>query len=176
VHEVRVAIRKALRDAVRRNLIVRKRRARRPRASAAAGGPQPLRAWNAQQLLAFLKTAATVRVFPAYWVAATTGVRRSDLPGLRWHDIDLDASTMSINRALVSVAYELHETVGKTRNSRRSIDLDPRTVDVVRSWRDRLIAERGVSPKTTTSSPLSTDRRSSPTTCTTSTTHTRHCC
>jgi hypothetical protein len=42
--------------------------------------------------------------------------------GLRWHDVDLDVLRLSVNRGLVSVAYELHETVGKTRHSRRTID------------------------------------------------------
>jgi integrase len=40
-----------------------------------------------------------------------------------------------VNRALVSVAYELHESRGKTRTARRSIDLDARTVELLRSSR-----------------------------------------
>ena len=40
-----------------------------------------------------------------------------------------------MNRALVSVAYELHESRGKTRTARRSIDLDTRTVELLRSSR-----------------------------------------
>ena len=42
---------------------------------------------------------------------------------------------MSINRGLVAVAYELHESRGKTANSRRRIDLDPTTVLILRGWR-----------------------------------------
>lgn len=82
----------------------------------------------------FLRAAAGHRLFPALWVAATTGVRRSELLGLRWNDIDLSAATMSINRGLVAVAYEIHESRGKTRNSRRRLDLDPTTVDVLTAW------------------------------------------
>jgi integrase len=55
-------------------------------------------------------------------------MRRGEMLGLRWHDVDLDARRLSVNRSLISVGYELHESRGKTRNSRRSIDLDPRTV------------------------------------------------
>ena len=47
--------------------------------------------------------------------------------GLRWIDIVLDVRTLSINRGLVAVGYELHESRCKTRNSRRRIDLDPTT-------------------------------------------------
>jgi integrase len=42
---------------------------------------------------------------------------------------------LSINRGLVAVGYELHESPGKTRNSRRRIDLDPTTVRVLTAWR-----------------------------------------
>ncbi len=69
-------------------------------------------------------------------------MRRSELLGLRWDDIDLTAGTMSINRGLVAVAYELHESRGKTRNSRRRIDLDPTTVAVLTAWRDWQETER----------------------------------
>ena len=42
---------------------------------------------------------------------------------------------------LVAVGYELHESRGKTDNSRRSIDLDPTTVTVLRAWRALQAAE-----------------------------------
>jgi integrase len=64
---------------------------------------------------------------PAFWLAANTGMRRSELLGLRWGDVDLESSRLGVNRALVSVAYELHDSPGKTRSSRRSVDLDART-------------------------------------------------
>lgn len=70
------------------------------------------------------------------------GVRRSELLGPRWDDIDLTASAMSVNRGLVAVAYEVHESRGKTRNSRRRIDLDPTTVTVLIAWRGWQEAEQ----------------------------------
>jgi len=50
-------------------------------------------------------------------VLAATGMRRSELLGLRWEDVDLKRARVSINRGLVAVAYELHESRGKTPNS-----------------------------------------------------------
>jgi integrase len=44
---------------------------------------------------------------------------------------------MSVSRALVSVGYEIVESRGKTRTSRRCIDLDQRTIDILRQWRER---------------------------------------
>jgi integrase len=100
-------------------------------------------AWTAQELQAFLREAAGHRLFAALWLLANTGLRRSELLGLQWDDVDLDAATISINRGLVSIGYELHESRGKTSNSRRAIDLDPTTVDVLSAWRAWQASERG---------------------------------
>jgi integrase len=134
VLEVHIVLRKALADARRRGLVVHNvaddaeaPKRRRPNT--------PLRAWNVEQLQAFLAVARSKRLFPAFWVAATTGVRRSELLGLRWGDVDLGAGRLSIIRALVSVGYVLHDSPGKTRMSRRAVDLDALTVEVLRAWR-----------------------------------------
>jgi integrase len=141
VREIHVILRRALDDATRRGLLLanpaqlaHSPKARRLTSSAA-------RAWNAQQLHAFLQHAKDHRHHAALWLAANTGVRRSELLALRWGDVDLDDARLSVNGGLVSVAYELHETRGKTRGSRRCIDLDRRTVDVLRRWRRTRLRE-----------------------------------
>ncbi len=58
-------------------------------------------------------------------------MRRGELLGLRWSDLDLDARRLSVKRSLISVGYELHESRGKARTARRTIDLDPRTVELL---------------------------------------------
>jgi len=142
VLEVHLIIRGALNDAVRKGLVSRNVAlvADAPRLRSIPKVEQ--KAWTAQQLQAFLRCAAGHRLFPAFWLAATTGVRRSELLGLRWDDIDLTAATISVNRGLVAVAYEVHESRGKTRNSRRRIDLDPTTVAVLDGWRGWQQAEQ----------------------------------
>jgi integrase len=81
-------------------------------------------------------------LFAAFWVAAFTGMRRGELLGLRWDDFDERAATISVNRGLVAIDYELHETRGKTPNARRRIDLDPTTVMMLTAWRDWQRAEQ----------------------------------
>jgi hypothetical protein len=49
--------------------------------------------------------------------------------------VDLDDARLSVSRSLVSVGYALHESRGKTRTARRCIDLDERTVDMLRTTR-----------------------------------------
>lgn len=135
VLEVHMVLRRSLSDAVRGGLIIRNPAEiahapkRRPLASA------EIRAWNAEQLTAFLEFAGHHSLFAVLWLAANTGMRRGELLGLRWGDIDLGASRLSVNRALVSVGYELHESRGKTRTARRTIDLDPGTIEVLRATR-----------------------------------------
>ena len=64
-------------------------------------------------------------------------MRRGEILGLRWSDVDLDKSILCVTRSLVSVGYEIHETRGKSRTARRNINLDPTTVDLLCAWRQR---------------------------------------
>lgn len=128
-------LRRALDDAVRRGLILTN-----PAKIAHAPKRRPLssttsRVWNAQQLGQFLTSTSGHRYHAALWVAANTGMRRGEILGLRWGDVDFDTHQLSVTRSLVSVGYELHETRGKSRTARRSINLDPRTIDVLHRWR-----------------------------------------
>jgi integrase len=142
--EIHPIIRGALNDAVREGTVT-------PNVAFVAHAPKlraipkvEQQAWTAQQLQGFLRTAAGHRLFPALWLISTTGMRRSELLGLQWQDVDLDAATLSVNRGLVSVGYETHESRGKTSNSRRAIDLDATTVRVLSTWRDCQRTEQAV--------------------------------
>lgn len=141
VYEVHLIIRGALGDAVRRGLITRNVAlvAHAPRLRSIPKIEQ--QAWTAEQLRLFLRAAAGHRLFPALWLSAMTGMRRSELLGLRWTDIDLQKATIAINRGLVAIGYELHESRGKTDSSRRPIDLDPTTISVLRGWQSLQAAE-----------------------------------
>jgi integrase len=52
--------------------------------------------WTPAQLRQFLDFIQSDRFYALYLVAATTGLRRSELCGLRWQTIDLDMMTVSI--------------------------------------------------------------------------------
>ena len=165
VLEVHLIIRGALNDAVRRGVVSRNVAllAYAPKVRSIPKVEQ--QAWTAQELQAFLRAAAGHWLFPAFWLLANTGLRRSELLGLQWDDVDLDAATLSINRGLVSVGYQLHESRGKTSNSRRAIDLDPTTVEVLTAWKAWQAIERaavGIEPRDRCSAP-SRATRSTPT-------------
>lgn len=99
------------------------------------------RSWTDEQLRQFLRAAAGHRFFPILWLATMTGMRRNEVLGLKWSDIDLKKRRLSVNRGLVAVGYELHQTRGKTKTSHRTIDLDGTTVAVLKGWRAFQTAE-----------------------------------
>jgi integrase len=83
----------------------------------------------------FLDHEADDRLLPLWRLAAYTGARRSELLGLWWSDVDLDAGTIAIRRARVRVAYEMvDQDRTKNKQSERVVGLDPETVAVLRRW------------------------------------------
>ena len=65
-------------------------------------------------------------------VAVTTGMRRGEILGLRWKDVDLDAGTLSVRQTLEQTRTSLAFKVPKTPRSRRMITLPALTVDALR--------------------------------------------
>lgn len=101
-----------------------------------------MRAWTPNEADRFLDNARGRRELPIWFLALTTGMRRGELVGLRWSDVDLEASRLTVRRAVVSARYQQLESEPKTEKSRRPIALDPRTVTILREWRVRQLEER----------------------------------
>ena len=95
-----------------------------------------MRVWSASDLRRFLAATADHRHHAIYVVAANTGMRRGELLGLRWADVDLDAASISIHQAVVTVRYEIVMSDVKTETGRRTIDLNKRTVEALRAVRE----------------------------------------
>jgi integrase len=138
VHQI---LRTALGDAERAGLV--HRNVARLMDPPCHGAAPEQRCWNEHQLHTFLNVAMTHRLGPAIWLAAMTGMRRGEVLGLRWTDIDLDAASLSIRRSVSCTGYQVHTTPTKTRTSRRAIDLDQRSVAVLRDWQHQQFAELG---------------------------------
>jgi integrase len=142
VHQI---LRTALGDAERSGLV--QRNVGRLMDPPCHGAAPEQRCWNEHQLRQFLHVAMSHRLGPAIWLAAMTGMRRGEVLGLRWTDVDFDAATLSIRRSVSCTGYQVHTTPTKTRTSRRAIDLDQRTVAVLRDWRhDQLLELGSVAP------------------------------
>ena len=147
VHNIHVMLNKALSDAARKGTVVRNVIALADAPSLQARKRPEVKAWEVDQLVRFLDAIDAHRIGPAFYVAAHTGMRRGEVLGLRWRDVDLDAGRVSVRQALVSVAYEVSISDVKTGSSRRTIDIDVVVVHVLRNWYKTRTEERdGVAP------------------------------
>lgn len=140
VHSV---LHKALSDARRKGTLTRNvaEVADPPKARSAARR-QEIKVWTTEELRAFLDLAAANRNHAAWFVSSHTGMRRGEVLGLRWGDVDLDQRRLAVRQAVILVAYKLMISDVKTDTGRRPIDLDERTIAVLRAWRKRQLEER----------------------------------
>jgi integrase len=117
-----------------------------PRNAAAIKAPRPepeeMHPLSADETSALLKAARGERFEALYVLAITTGLRRGELLGLRWRDVDLEHSVLRVGRALVREGgrYRLGET--KTKRGHRSIRLTSQAVSALGAHRKRQLEER----------------------------------
>lgn len=142
VRYVHTIVRKALADAMRWGLLERNVAdlADAPRLTGTSA--RHIRAWTPEQLRSFLDHVAGDRLYAAWLLAATTGMRRGEVLGLPWQDVDLDVQRLAVRQTLVMVKSAARYSEPKTRRSRRTIDLDDVTVSALRDWREFQDKER----------------------------------
>jgi len=132
VHNVHLTLRKALHDAVEDRMLSHNpadgaHRLHRDR-------PE-MKTWSADQLSTFLTAVADDERFPLWRLAATTGMRRGELLGLRWHDVDLNGGRVQVVQQRVRGDGGFTYGPPKTSKGRRSIALDPATVGALATHR-----------------------------------------
>ena len=137
VHRI---VRKALHEAVRSNPLFRNPAdlAKPPRANP----PGNFKTWNAEELRTFLGACATQRLYAALRLAAMTGMRRGEVLGLRWRDVEVDQSRLAVVQALILVENKLTFSQPKTARGRRLVALDGETIAVLKAHRARQNAEK----------------------------------
>ena len=91
-----------------------------------------------QQLLAAI---ADDRLAHA-WELALSGLRRGEIAGLRWEDVDLDAKALAVVNNRVAAGSKTVENNPKSETSRRTLPLPNRLVSVLKAARKRQAAER----------------------------------
>jgi integrase len=94
--------------------------------------------------VAAVLTAAATNDLEALWrLALLTGMRRGELLGLRWADVDLDAGGLSVRRTLSRGATSrLEPGEPKTGAGRRRVSLLASVVESLRRHRVRQLEQR----------------------------------
>ncbi len=86
---------------------------------------KPLSVLSPEDLARFLKAAKDTIYYPILFAALYTGMRRGELLALRWRDIDLAMSTLSVVNSLYRLNRQTVIKEPKSQHSRRMIALPP---------------------------------------------------
>ena len=133
-------LRKALQDALRLDLVPRN-------VADSVITPKKdtpeMRAFTAEELRQFLATAENSPFATLFHLAAQTGLRRSELCGLKWSDIDLEERTLIVRRTVQRVRGQgLVAGNPKTEKSRRTVVLGDEVAGKLRRHRMRQAESR----------------------------------
>jgi integrase len=90
---------------------------------------------TADQVKAVLSGMRTTTIFPQVVVLLSTGMRRGELMGLQWGDVDLEAGKLRVERAVEKTKAGLRLKSPKTRHGRRMISLPAAAVEVLKQHR-----------------------------------------
>jgi integrase len=102
--------------------------------------PRERETWSKAQVKKFLGKASGDRLHAA-WRLSLYGLRRGEVLGLRWSDIDLRAKTLTVNQSRVLVEYRVLIEEPKSRNGKRTLPLDDELVAALTSLRKRQMDE-----------------------------------
>jgi integrase len=134
VRYVHVLLHGALDDAFRWGRVLRNV-AKLANPPARRQGRSKMKTWTKEELGAFLAHVQGTRLYPPLLLAATTGMRRGEVLGLHWRDVDLEAGRVSITRTLILVDDKPQFSEPKTDSGSRTVPIPHETVAALRAWR-----------------------------------------
>ena len=99
---------------------------------------QEMKTLTTVQLASFFREARDSGVFELYYLELATGLRRGELLGLKWEDIDLDRGDLRVRRQISRINGEVVEAPLKTKNAYRTLPLAEDTVSVLKEQRRKV--------------------------------------
>ena len=139
VQSIHAVLRNALESAVREEIIPRNVA---KLVQVSAPRYKVNRGLTAHQAKATMAAAAGHRLSALYVLALFLGLRRGELLGLRWQDVDLDEAKLEVVHTLQRVGGALRLVPPKTEDSARTVPLPPVCVEALRAHQQRQAAER----------------------------------
>jgi integrase len=139
VQQAHAVLRNALQSAMRDELVMRNVaklvQVKTPRYEVGRG-------LSVEQARTLMRATKEDRLHALYVLAVYLGLRRGELLGLRWANVDLDQEFLVVSHTLQRVDGELLFKAPKTRSSRRTVPLPAPCVDALKSHRVKQGAER----------------------------------
>lgn len=126
---------KALKSAVTKNLISRnvandvEDKPKIPRYNA--------KIYGLEEIMMLLECVANTDMEVPIALAAIMGLRRGEILGLKWQDVDFDKGTITINKQLVYTKNGVLEKIPKTDNSQRTIVLPNSILELLQRHKQR---------------------------------------
>jgi len=132
-------IRKALQDAVRLDMI-----AFNPSDSAIKPklSPPDIDFMTPENLMKYVASVQGNRYGPALQLVALTGMRRGELLGLSWKDVDFKTGKININRTRIRAGNQTIFDTPKSQKSKRTIEIDWDTMQKLQAWKIAQAKER----------------------------------
>jgi integrase len=138
VRYIHVTLNKALKQAVADGLISRN-------AASSVKSPKPKkkesRPLDREQVREFFDAVSGERLEPLYLLAVTAGLRKGELLGLKWEDLDLETGMLQVRRSL-SETRSGHIFEAPKSGKGRSVRLTQRALNALRKHRTRQLEER----------------------------------
>ena len=90
-----------------------------------------------EKLAHFFREAKETGVFELYYLDLSTGLRRGELLGLKWSDINFETRILEVKRQIQRVNGVIQETTPKTHNAYRKILLSAEAVGILKEYREQ---------------------------------------
>jgi len=91
--------------------------------------------WDTNQVKTFLDAAKAERLYPLFLLAIMTGMRRGEILGLKWDDINLNNGIVSIKRSIVRTSKGPVVGEVKTEKSKRAVSISETVIQALKTYR-----------------------------------------
>jgi integrase len=107
------------------------------------GSPRRLEPFTPEQIRTFLEGISGHRLAALYRLAIYSGARLGEILALNWNDLDIESTRLSISKNRIRAnGKSIDQNSTKGGEGRRTIDLDPATIEILKSHRKRQLQER----------------------------------
>ena len=117
---------------------------------------EEMKTLTADQLSTFFREARDSGVYELYYLDLATGLRRGELLGLKWADVDFQRGTLKIQRAISRQNGRVEEAPLKTKNAYRTLPLSADAIGVLKVQKNKTGNSEWVFPSPT-GGPMSPD-------------------